>query len=98
METSPAEKVCPAPEKLSPHSRLGSLPWPFDLYGPPMCTRIGCESVGSPWSDTFTSTETFALGIDSEKPRLSRAFALSPLPPPQPAATRAVSKATAARK
>ena len=36
MDTSPAEKVCPAPEKLSPHWRLGSRPRPFDLYGPPI--------------------------------------------------------------
>src|SRR5439155_10256463 len=95
-ETSPPENACPPPDTLTCQSKLGSLPLPFDWYGPATFRLIGCES----WATPFTFASMFsvmsALGIDCLKALSisARASLLLPPPPPQPAMSTAASRTT----
>src|SRR3954462_7442385 len=91
----PPENACPPPDTLTCQLKLGSLPLPFDWYGPETFRLIGCWSCGTPFTLASTFRVMFALLIDclNALSISARASLLFPPPPPQPAMS-----ATAARR
>src|SRR3954469_15049613 len=80
----PPENACPPPDTLTCQLKLGSLPLPFDWYGPATLRLIGCESWATPLILAWTFSVMSALVIGDLKALSISARASSLLPPPPP--------------
>src|SRR3954447_22947140 len=80
----PPENACPPPLTLTCQLKLGSLPLPFDWYGPATFRPIGCESWATPLTLAWILSVLSALGLDASTALSTGARASSLLPPPPP--------------
>src|SRR4051794_36732383 len=87
----PPENAWPPPDTLTCQLKLGSLPLPFDWYGPATFRLTGCESCATPFTLAWTLRVMSALeiGVLNALSMVARASSLLPPPPPPQPATSA---------